>query len=650
MAIEKMTMMNVVGLVENINHVSKDIVLMGNIDVVNAFNEIKESHFTLNFMEENVDELLDMSMITPIHQEKSYTDTEKKMNKLIDIYGNDFKARKQYIQKPYDFNNTIREIDEVYTVLTEPYNEINIVKEQIKKIDEFHRSFVHVKDLDVNVEKLSKLVHFSYAFGVLSKEDRIKLKKNYENICAIVLHTGSSKTGEVYLVICPKELEQETNRILRSLNFNRIEIPEDLSGTPAEIVNKLELEKKELEDKLNKLNKSFLELRREYYHKIEAAYSRLKMEQKIREVKNQMVSTKNFFYFSGWVPEKDQKKIKKTLEKHDDLIISFKEADEFKDGFVPPTKLKNNIIFAPFEFLVKMYGIPSYKELDPTVFLGITYMFLFGAMFGDVGQGFVLFLAGLLLNRKESYRLIGAILNRLGISSMIFGLLYGSIFGFEEIIPAVLIRPYENINIVLIGAILIGIFLLLVSYIYSIANAIKVRNIKEGLFGRNGTAGLLFYIILLALVAGSFTKYKIISNTFGMLMLIVLILVMIIKEPLSNLILGIRPLYSESISTYYIESSFDIVETLLSMLSNTVSFIRVGAFALTHVGLFIAFQTIANLIGTFTGSVVTLIIGNIVIICLEGLIVSIQGLRLEYYELFSKYYNGEGIEFDPIKL
>ncbi|MGF7058499.1 V-type ATP synthase subunit I [Brassicibacter mesophilus] len=650
MAIERMTMMNVVGLVENINHVSKEIVLMGNIDVVNAFNEIKESHFTLSFMEENVNELLDMSMISPIHQEKSYTDTEKKMNMLVEIYGSEFKARTQYIQKSYDFNNTVTDIDEAYSALTEPYNEINMVKKKIKKIGEFHRSFVYVKDLNVNIEKLSSLEHFSYTFGVLSKEDRLKLKKNYENISAIVLHTGSSKTGEVYLVISPKELEQETNRILRSLNFNRIEIPDDLFGTPAEIVDKLELERKELEDKLNKLNKSFLELRRKYYNKIEASYSRLKMEQKIREVKNQMVSTKNFFYFSGWVPEKDQKKIKKSLEKHDDLIIAFKDTDEFKEGFQPPTKLKNNIIFAPFEYLVKMYGIPSYRELDPTVFLGTTYMLLFGTMFGDLGQGFVLFLAGILLNRKESYKLIGAILNRLGISSMIFGLLYGSIFGFEEIIPAILIRPYENINVVLIGAIIIGIFLLLVSYIYSIANAIKVKNIEDGLFGRNGIAGLLFYIILLALVVGSFTEYKIMPTTAGILTLIGLIVVMIIKEPLSNLILGVRPLYSESISTYYIESSFDMLETLLSMLSNTVSFIRVGAFALTHVGLFIAFQTIAKLIGTFTGSIITLIIGNVVIICLEGLIVSIQGLRLEYYELFSKYYNGEGIEFDPIKL
>ena len=192
--------------------------------------------------------------------------------------------------------------------------------------------------------------------------------------------------------------------------------------------------------------------------------------------------------------------------------------------------------------------------------------------------------------------------------------------------------------------------MLLISYIYSITNAIKVKNVEEGVFGRNGVVGLMFYLTLLALVVGGFLEYQIIPKWLGVILIIFLIALMIVKEPLTHLILGKRPLYSEAASGYYIESSFDIIETLLSMLSNTVSFIRVGAFALTHVGLFIAFQTIANMMNSVTGSIITLIIGNIVIIGLEGLIVFIQGLRLEYYELFSKYYKGEGIDFDPVKL
>jgi len=650
MAIEKMVMMNVVGLIEDINQVSKEIVIMGNIDVANAFNEIKESNFTLSFNEENVDELLDMSMIRPIHYEKDYSNVEKKMNTLIEIYGDVFKPRQQFIRESYDFNNTITDIDEVYSILSEPYKKISELKNKIKKIDEFKKSFEYVKNIDVNIDDLRRLEFFSYTFGIMSKEDKLKLKKNYENISAIVFQTGSSKNGDVYLVLSPKELEQETNRILRSLNFNRIELPEDLSGSLPEIVKRLEAKKIELENNLNKLNNSFSELRNEYFELVEEAYSKLKLENKIREIKNQMVSTNNFFYFSGWVPENEKDHIRSKLEKYDKLIIAFKSPDEFKRGFQPPTKLKNNRIFAPFEYLVKMYGTPSYRELDPTKFLGITYMFLFGAMFGDLGQGFIIFLAGILLNLKNKKSEFGPILKRLGTSAMVFGLLYGSMFGSEEIIPALLLHPYNNINTVLIAAIIVGVFMLLISYIYSITNAIKVKDIEEGVFGRNGVVGLMFYLTLLALVAGGFLEYQIMPKWLGVILIIFLIALMIVKEPLTHLILGKRPLYSEAASGYYIESSFDIIETLLSMLSNTVSFIRVGAFALTHVGLFIAFQTIANMMNSVTGGIITLIIGNIVIIGLEGLIVFIQGLRLEYYELFSKYYKGEGIDFDPVKL
>ena len=136
----------------------------------------------------------------------------------------------------------------------------------------------------------------------------------------------------------------------------------------------------------------------------------------------------------------------------------------------------------------------------------------------------------------------------------------------------------------------------------------------------------------------------------GVVIILLSIALMIFKEPLSNLIMGKKPLYNEDISGYYIEGVFSIIETLLSMLSGTVSFIRVGAFALTHVGLFIAFQTIGELIGTTAGNIIVLILGNIIIIGLEGLIVFIQGLRLQYYELFSRYYKGEGKEFNPINI
>ncbi|MTI48775.1 MAG: V-type ATP synthase subunit I [Firmicutes bacterium] len=652
MAIEQMVVMNVVGLKDSVDNVAREIVLMENVDIINALNEINESHFTLTIEEENVEEIVDMSLIKPMSDDVSYEDTFKKIDDLSNVYEENFKVNKSYLDESFDYKLCSDNVDSLYDKLIAPYEKIMELKEEKKKIEEFYRNFMYIKDLDVEVETFKNLNYFTYTFGILSKENVKKLKRNYENITAIVLHTGTSKSGEVYLVISPKEMELETNRILRSLNFNKIEMKMNFTGTPMEIVKKLESRNQEIDEKLSELNNKFNQLKSQCKALVEECYSKLALQSKIKEVKNQMVSSNNFFYLSGWIPKKNEKEIMERLDQFGNLIIVFKGEEEFEEGFSPPTKLRNNKLFSPFEYLVKMYGIPSYNEIDPTVFLSITYMFLFGAMFGDVGQGLILFIGGLLSRTKSE--LFGNILSRLGISSMVFGLLYGSVFGFEHIINPVLISPsfedFDSINIILISAVVIGVVLLLISYVYSIINAIKRKDLKEGLFGRNGVVGLVFYILLLILVGGKVNNAEIIPTIVIVSVLIVLIGLMVVREPLSNLILGKKPLYHETISSYYIESGFDILETLLNMLSSTVSFIRVGAFTLTHVGLFVAFEIIAHLLGSFTGSLITYIIANIIVIGLEGLIVFIQGLRLEYYELFSKYYKGEGVEFSPIKL
>jgi V/A-type H+-transporting ATPase subunit I len=133
-------------------------------------------------------------------------------------------------------------------------------------------------------------------------------------------------------------------------------------------------------------------------------------------------------------------------------------------------------------------------------------------------------------------------------------------------------------------------------------------------------------------------------------LIILMIFIVLIREPLANYLTRRKPLYENAVSEYYVEGGFEIFEMLLGMLSNTLSFIRIGAFALTHVGLFMAFQTLAAMAQNGVISVGILIVANLFIILLEGLIVSIQALRLQYYELFSKYYTGDGTEFKPINL
>lgn len=651
MAVEKMEMLNLVAPIEEINHICRDIVLLQNVHIVNALNEINESNFTLCIMEENLNELVDMCVIKPYIEENDYRDIAEKINNLMDYFELEKTIKEEHIEDSYDFQTSIKEIEDICREVQGIYEEKVLYNEELDKIEEFDSHIHHLKRTNVDLSALNNLSFFSFKIGILSKENMNRLKKNYENISAIVLHIGSNSIGEVYLVVSPKDLETETNRILHSVNFHELDIPKEFLGTPEETVINIENKVEENKLKLEAVNEKLEQLKEKYSRVVVRAYSRLRLEEEIIQIKKETACTNSYFYLSGWVPARDKKRIESRFKKYGHIVLTmFKDASEVHKYIIPPTKLKNSKLTRPFESLVKMYGMPSYNELDPTLFLSITYMLLFGTMFGDVGQGLILFLAGLYFGKKNKESPYGGILTRLGLSSIIFGFLYGSIFGFEHIIPALLVHPIEHIDFMLMGSIAIGIIMLVASFGYSIVNRIKQKDIKEGVFGRNGLNGLIFYLSLLGIISNIALGREIVPTSLLYIILPISLVIIVVREPLANLILKKRPLYHEEVSSYYIESGFDIFETLLSMMSNTISFIRVGAFALNHVGLFIAFQTMAKLMNNFAGSIIIFLIGNIIIICLEGLIVFIQGLRLQYYELFSKYYKGEGIEFKPVRI
>ena len=244
---------------------------------------------------------------------------------------------------------------------------------------------------------------------------------------------------------------------------------------------------------------------------------------------------------------------------------------------------------------------------------------------------------------------------RIGTGSMFFGIIYDSFFGYEHIISKfiplpIYLRPMENINTLLITAILAGIILLTISYFFSIYNKLKLKEFGKGIFGKNGINGMILFFLILIMVYRAATGISVIPGILLNTLIWISVGLLVFEEPLGNLIKGNDELFEESKAEYFTESGFNILETFLAIVSNSVSFIRVGAFALNHVGLFVAFHIMSDIIGTLPGNIIMFLLGNIIIIGLEGLIVFIQGLRLFYYEMFSKFYKGEGILFVPDKI
>lgn len=662
--IEKMELMNLVGHMNQLDNIMRDLVLMGDVHPVDAMQEINDSNFTLCMLEENVDEIVNMCVINPYEPKSNYKLIDKKLDYLMGRLEISRSIKNVKLSEPYAFEDVVNNVEVIYDKFNNLSKEMDQLQEEYKKLEAL-KVLKLIDEVEVNLKELKKMTYFEYRIGFLKKEDRIKLSMNYENISAAVLHIGTQAGHEVYLVVAPKELELETQRILNSVYFKEIELIDDYLDYPYVSVEKIHKRMSEIEVELVKHQDSIDSFSSLFEPVIQDCYNKLLMELATDSIKHKIANTRSFFYFSGWVSIAEKALIEETLKQKygEGIIITFREIEEVDEHFIPPTKLKNPWLLKPFEFLVQMYGTPSYDEVDPTFFLGITYMFLFGAMFGDLGQGLVLLLGGIFLSKKFPNQMGAQILSRLGMSSMIFGFFYDSFFGYEHVISGIagdmighasaekiFMRPIENINPILMMSIAIGVFLLLISFGYSIFNKLKRKDIQEGYFGRNGIAGLTLYILLILYALNVFLPAFEMPVLLLRLGIGIAVACIVFREPATNLILKHRPLYHESPSEYYVESGFDILETFLSLLSNSVSFIRVGAFALNHVGLFIAFQTMASIIGGVTGNVGMFILGNLMVIFLEGLIVFIQGLRLVYYEMFSKYYTGEGIEFNAVKL
>lgn len=647
-----MEMMNLIGYIDELDKVSMEVVRQGSVHIVNALNEINQNNFTIMTSEQNTNALMDLYFIKPYTIANDYSSVSDKLNQLMDIFGIQKKVKKKHVMGSFEYEGIFNNTEYVYKQVLECCIQLNKIKEEQKKTREFQEDMDHIKGIKLDFDVLKHLNFFSFKIGKLSKENYDKLKNNIENVSSIIYEVNSIPGYQVIISLTPRDLEVEVERIFRSLNYEELAIPYDFGGTPADIIKKLDEKIREHNEHIKKFEDRMLELKNEFATFIDESYSRIRLYEKIQSINSEVACTKEFFYMAGWVPVSQKENLQKRLAGFGDgLILVFKPESEVSRSIVPPTSLKNNWLVRPFESLVRMYGTPSYNELDPTSFVAISYMVMFGSMFGDIGQGFIFLLAGMLLSLKMHRPNFGGILSRIGLSSMVFGALFGSVFGNEEIFEPLLFHPMENISTVLLGGVVIGIVFTTVGFIYSLINAIKRRDIEDGVFGKDGLVGLLFYWITLLTALEIYKQ----GNTRIPLLAIIITLcmllgLMVLKQPVANLLSGRKPLYHEPVQDYYIESGFGVLETLLSMLSNTISFIRVGAFALNHVGLFVAFATIAHMMKNSTGSVAVMVLGNIIIIGLEGLIVFIQGLRLEYYELFSKYYNGEGIEYNPIRL
>lgn len=530
-----------------------------------------------------------------------------------------------------------------------------------KKIDELRSKqqvIAPFRPLDCNLNEVLNYKYITYRFGKIAVEYYHKMQKYLMDDLGAIFVEGERDESYVYgaYFVSPGEA-QKTDAVFRSLHFERINLSNDYSGTPADAYQKLEREVNKLTNQIEDYDKEAGEMLKSKAPQLIAAKNRLEELSNnfdVRKLAARMEDNQEDYYIlCGWMSEEDVDKFQKEIE-NDEKVFLVVEDDRDTYFGAPPTKLKNPKVFKPFEMYVQMYGLPAHDEMDPTVFVGLTYSFIFGAMFGDVGQGLLLLIGGGLLYYFKKIPLAGIIATA-GIFSTIFGFLFGSIFGFEDIIQPLWLRPIEHmttlpfigkLNTVFIVAVAFGMGIIILAMILHIINALRSHDVGGAWFDVNGMAGLVFYAAIVAVIVLFMTGHKTPGGIVMALMFGIPLLLILFKEPLTKKIQKRADKMEESKGMFLVQGFFELFETLLSYFSNTISFIRIGAFAVSHAAMM---EVVLMLAGVEEGNPnwIVVILGNLFVCGMEGLIVGIQVLRLEYYEMFSRFYKGSGRAFDP---
>jgi len=560
-------------------------------------------------------------------------------------------------------------------------------RQEKQRIDETLGEAKAFSNLNAPFADLDQLSYLTLRVGRLDPRIQPELKKRLGERAAIISLEGEGK-GNRILAASSRKGRFALDSELKNLEFEPIIIPKDYQGVPDELLEGLEKRLDSIVKDLEKIIDEKTRMRDENRVMLRRLSSSLLMALAAEQLKSRLVSTSSIYLLSGWIPSDTIPRVAADFAKITGgrtaiRIYAPDEIPEVREGGEKvPVSLKHGNFVRGFEGVVSSYGTPLYGSIDPTPLVAVFFTVLFGIMFGDLGQGFVLLLAGLLTGKYgpralAKFKNFSSPLIAVGIASMVMGLLTGEIFTSEDLLAV----PTRALTAALTGSPMdriltivplaekggsvkklfyffgftvgIGVILNSLGLLINIINCCIMKKYERAFFAKTGLAGLLlfWYAIFIALrciFGGRFERF----DFAGLLIPVVCIFF----GPLMwRCIARERPILEHGLMAFIMEGFVEIMETASGYISNTVSFLRVGAFALSHgILAYIVFrftEELANT-GSPTGSIsamMVLVVGNAIIIVLEGMIVAIQVVRLQYYEFFSKFFTETGIEFSPFR-
>ncbi len=511
------------------------------------------------------------------------------------------------------------------------------IEEELRELHHLEKSLEDFADLDVDLSLLQgEHEHLDIRIGTVPVENLPRLSDVLALSNHLIVNTAGKGDTRRIVIAGRREDAPILDSVLQAAAFQPVVIPETFNDNPDAVLAHLHTRRQELDQQYQQLQSKIINWRSSNWRQMLRAHQMLTAAEPYVSLRDAVRTRGTLAVLQGWIPASRLDEVEKKLRDSLWLPVQLESRKPLADELhLVPVPVRERGLLRPFAKLVEQYGVPRFGEFDPTILFAITFAGMFGMMFGDIGHGAVILLTGLLLHRKlQSFTYLFVLA---GASAMLFGWLYGSIFGVEHWIHPLWIAPMSDPVYMLIVAFCWGVAYLTLGSVIAISNRLFSGDQIGALFGPGGLFSLILY---LALLGGLVNMAQ--GGGFPLLATIMIIITLI-------LLAGYQwqssdAAYGERIFTTLIET-FEIVN---GYISSSLSFLRVAAFSLNHVALLLAVFTLANSMDTI-GHWVTLVLGNLFVIILEGIIVAIQTLRLEYYEGFSRYFYGDGTPFRPLR-
>lgn len=566
-------------------------------------------------------------------------------------------------------------VDRIEEDVKKTGDQLSSEKKRLEMLESQLRQIEPISHVKVEVGALNNSDHLYSILGVMPAAQLNRLETSLARVPHVFFTLKEDSQKPVVWLLGPRSNFDVLERAAKSAYLNPLTLPEEFSGTPEEISVKTRKSIEESKQRIFELEAQLKKLSGTHKKELQKLWREVHVSRLMADAILRFGQLRHTYVVVGWVPTGDLQLLTERLKQASkEILIETVPTERSGHHTNVPVALTNNKWLRPIQNLVTTYGRPSYGELDPTLIVALSFPLLYGAMFGDVGQGLIILVVGLLAHNRifmKSLQSLGLLLAYCGASAVVFGYLYGSIFGFDgELVKEYLgfslepiwISPIGNILTVLGFAIDAGIVILIFGYLLSLFNNIRSKDWAHFWFGHTGVVALVFYISFLSLLGGFLGEtaiapkvavaisnlplpFTLLAGVFG--------LGIMFSGFLRNLAEGHRPLIEGKgfggFAMFLVQSFMDLFEAVISMLSNTLSFVRVGAFAVAHGGLSLAIFSLAGEEPDL-GFWITILIGNLFVIGFEGLIVYIQAMRLHYYEILGKFFHGGGMRFEPLRL